>query len=135
MNFNNNNSLNITFWICCPCHLLYENNINNKKNKTSAGGYIVNNLALNNYKIKIKGFDSILEKCEIIMNYSIRNLKFMNNIQIINNNSVVNFLMDSNEGEIKDKIMEFYHYSEFIHNNLNIYCNKHIYIKIMIIRL
>ena len=129
MNFNNNNSLNITFWICCPCHLLYENNINNKKNKTSAGGYIVNNLALNNYKIKIKGFDSILEKCEIIMNYSIRNLKLMNNIQIINNNSVVNFLMDSNEGEIKeDKIMEYYHYSEFIHNNLNIYCNKtHIY--------
>ena len=37
--------------------------------------------------------------------------------------------MDSNEGEIKeDKIMDYYHYSEFIHNNLDIYCNKtHIY--------
>ena len=128
MNFNNNNSLNITFWICCPCHLLYESNINNKKNKTSAGGYVVNNLGLNN-KIKVKGFDSILEKCEIIINYSIRNLYLINNIKIINNHSIINFLMDSNEGEIKeDKIMEFYHYSEFIHKNLNIYCNKaHIY--------
>ena len=37
--------------------------------------------------------------------------------------------MDSNEGEIKEpKILEYYHYSEFIHNKINIYCNKsHIY--------
>ena len=129
MNLNNTKSLNITFWFCCSCHLLYESNINNKKNKLSAGGYIVNNLSLNNYKIKIKGFDAILEKCEIIMNYSIRNLKYINGINIINENSIINFLMDSNEGEIKeDKILEYYHYSEFIHNKLNIYCNKtHIY--------
>ena len=129
MNLNNTKSLNITFWFCCSCHLLYESNINNKKNKLNAGGYIVNNLSLNNYKIKIKGFDAILEKCEIIMNYSIRNLKYINGINIINENSIINFLMDSNEGEIKeDKILEYYHYSEFIHNKLNIYCNKtHIY--------
>ena len=129
MNFNNNNSLNITFWFCCSCYLLYENNNSNKKNKNSAGGYIVNNLTLNGYKIKIKGFDTILEKCEIIMNYSIRQLKFINNINIINENSIINFLMDTNEGEIKEeKIIEYYHYSEFINNNINIYCNKtHIY--------
>ncbi len=129
MTFNNTNSLNITFWFCCSFSLLCENNITNKKNKTSAGGYIINNLTINNLKVKIKGFDTILEKCEIIMNYSIRNLKFINNINIINENSIINFMMDSNEGEIKEeKILELYHYSEFIHNKLNINCNKtHIY--------
>ena len=128
MNFNGNNSLNITFWFCCRCSLFYENNTINKKNKKSAGGYIANNLNLS-FKIKIKGFDDIIEKCEIIMNYSIRNLKFSNNINIIDENSIINFLMDSNEGDIKEeKILEYYHYSEFINNNLNIYCNKtHIY--------
>jgi hypothetical protein len=37
--------------------------------------------------------------------------------------------MDANEGEIKEeKILEFYHYSEFVNNKLNICCNKnHIY--------
>ena len=128
MNFNNSNSLNITFWFCCSCSLLFESN-NNKKNKNNGANYIVNNLNLDTYKIKIKGFDTILEKCEIIMNYSIRNLKFINNINLINENSIINFLMDSNEGEKKEeKILEYYHYSEFIHNKLNIYCNKtHIY--------
>ena len=128
MNFNGNNSLNITFWFCCRCSLFYENNTINKKNKKSAGGYIANNLNLS-FKIKIKGFDDIIEKCEIMMNYSIRNLKFSNNINIIDENSIINFLMDSNEGDIKEeKILEYYHYSEFINNNLNIYCNKtHIY--------
>ena len=129
MNFNNTNSLNITFWFCCSYSLLQENSTTNKKNKTSAGCYIVNNLLINTYKIKIKGFDTILEKCELIMNYSIRSLKFLNNINIINENSIINFMMDSNEGEIKEeKILDFYHYSEFIHNKINIYCNKtHIY--------
>ena len=128
MNFNNSNSLNITFWFCGSCSLLFENN-NNKKNKKSSSSYIVNNLNMNTYKIKIKGFDSIIDKCEIIMNYSIRNLKYINNINIINENSIINFMMDSNEGEIKEeKILEYYHYSEFIHNKMNIYCNKtHIY--------
>ena len=129
MTFNNTNSLNITFWFCCSFSLLCENNTNNKKNKTSAGGYIMNNLAINPFKVKIKGFDTIIEKCEIIMNYSIRNFKFINNINIINENSIINFMMDSNEGEIKeDKILELYHYSEFIHNKIDIHCNKtHIY--------
>jgi hypothetical protein len=106
-----------------------ENNINNKKNKNNPSGYLINNLSFNNLKIKIKGFESILEKCEIIMNYSIRNLKYINNISLINDNSIINFLMDSNEGEIKEeKILEFYHYSEFVNNELNIRCNKnHIY--------
>ena len=127
MNYNGTSSLNITFWFCCRCSLLYDNNTANKKNRKTAGGYIANNLNIN--KIKIKGFDDIIEKCEIIMNYSIRNLKFNNNINIINENSIINFLMDSNEGEIKEpKILEYYHYSEFIHNKINIYCNKsHIY--------
>ena len=125
----NNNSLNITFWFCCAFSLLMENNINNKKNKTNPNVYLINNLSFNNSKIKIKGFESILEKCEIIMNYSIRNLKYINNISLINDNSIINFLMDANEGEIKEeKILEFYHYSEFVNNKLNIRCNKnHIY--------
>ena len=131
MNMNNNssNSLNITFWFCCSFSLLMENNTNNKKNKNNPSGYLINNLSFNNFKIKIKGFESILEKCEIIMNYSIRNLKYINNISLINDNSIINFLMDSNEGEIKEeKILEFYHYSEFVNNKLNIRCNKnHIY--------
>ena len=131
MNYNNS-SLNITFWFCCSYHLLYESNSNaNKKNKNknSASGFVVNNLNMNNYKIKIKNFEQILEKCEIIMNYSIRNFKFMNNIDIINENSIINFLIDSNETEIKEeKILDFYYYSEFIHNKLNISCNKtHLY--------
>ena len=59
------------------------------------------------------------------MNYSIRNLRYINNISLINDNSIINYLMDSNEGEIKEeKIMEFYHYTEFVNNKLNIYCNK-----------
>ena len=125
----NNNSLNITFWFCCAFSLLMENNINNKKNKNNPNVYLINNLSFNNAKIKIKGFESILEKCEIIMNYSIRNLKYINNISLINDNSIINFLMDANEGEIKEeKILEFYHYSEFVNNKLNIRCNKnHIY--------
>ena len=125
----NNNSLNITFWFCCAFSLLMENNINNKKNKNNPNVYLINNLSFNNSKIKIKGFESILEKCEIIMNYSIRNLKYINNISLINDNSIINFLMDANEGEIKEeKILEFYHYSEFVNNKLNIRCNKnHIY--------
>ena len=125
----NNNSLNITFWFCCAFWLLMENNINNKKNKNNPNVYLINNLSFNNSKIKIKGFESILEKCEIIMNYSIRNLKYINNISLINDNSIINFLMDANEGEIKEeKILEFYHYSEFVNNKLNIRCNKnHIY--------
>ncbi len=125
----NNNSLNITFWFCCVFSLLMENNINNKKNKNNPNVYLINNLSFNNAKIKIKGFESILEKCEIIMNYSIRNLKYINNISLINDNSIINFLMDANEGEIKEeKILEFYHYSEFVNNKLNIRCNKnHIY--------
>ena len=121
----NNNSLNITFWFCCAFSLLMENNINNKKNKNNPNVYLINNLSFNNSKIKIKGFESILEKCEIIMNYSIRNLKYINNISLINDNSIINFLMDANEGEIKEeKILEFYHYSEFVNNKLNIRCNK-----------
>ena len=121
----NNNSLNITFWFCCAFSLLMENNINNKKNKNNPNVYLINNLSFNNAKIKIKGFESILEKCEIIMNYSIRNLKYINNISLINDNSIINFLMDANEGEIKEeKILEFYHYSEFVNNKLNIRCNK-----------
>ena len=131
MSYNNNSSLNITFWFCCSCNLLYENcaNTNKKNKKSGSAGFIINNLNMNNYTIKIKNFEQILEKCEIIMNYSIRNLKFMNNINIINENSIINFLMDSNEGEIKEeKILEYFHYSEFINNNLNISCNKtHIY--------
>ena len=125
----NNNSLNITFWFCCAFSLLMENNINNKKNKNNPNVYLINNLSFNNSKIKIKGFESILEKCEIIMNYSIRNLKYINNISLINDNSIINFLMDANESEIKEeKILEFYHYSEFVNNKLNIRCNKnHIY--------
>ena len=121
----NNNSLNITFWFCCAFSLLMENNINNKKNKNNLNVYLINNLSFNNSKIKIKGFESILEKCEIIMNYSIRNLKYINNISLINDNSIINFLMDTNEDEIKEeKILEFYHYSEFVNNKLNIRCNK-----------
>ena len=121
----NNNSLNITFWFCCAFSLLMENNINNKKNKSNPNVYLINNLSFNNSKIKIKGFESILEKCEIIMNYSIRNLKYINNISLINDNSIINFLMDTNEDEIKEeKILEFYHYSEFVNNKLNIRCNK-----------
>ena len=125
----NNITLNITFWFCCAFSLLMENNINNKKNKNNPNVYLINNLSFNNSKIKIKGFESILEKCEIIMNYSIRNLKYINNISLINDNSIINFLMDANEGEIKEeKILEFYHYSEFVNNKLNIRCNKnHIY--------
>ena len=129
MNSNNNNSLNITFWFLCSFSLLMEANINNKKNKNNANGYLINNMNFNNSKIKIKGFETILEKCEIIMNYSIRNLKYINNISLINDNSIINFLMDCNETEIKEeKILEFYHYSEFVNNKLNIYCNKtHLY--------
>ena len=124
-NKNSNNSLNITFWFLCSFSLLMENNINNKKNKTNASGYLINNMNFNNSKIKIKGFEAILDKCEIIMNYSIRNLRYNNNISLINDNSIINYLMDSNEGEIKEeKILEFYHYSEFVNNKLNIYCNK-----------
>ena len=106
-----------------------ENNINNKKNKNNANGYLINNMNFNNTKIKIKQFETILQKCEIIMNYSIRNLKYFNNISLINDDSIINFLMDSNEGDIKEeKILEFYHYSEFVNNKLNIYCNKnHLY--------
>ena len=37
------------------------------------------------------------------MNYSIRNLKYFNNISLINDDSIINFLMDSNEGDIKKK--------------------------------
>ena len=124
-NKNSNNSLNITFWFLCSFSLLMENNINNKKNKSNASGYLINNMNFNNTKIKIKGFEAILDKCEIIMNYSIRNLRYNNNIALINDNSIINYLMDSNEGEIKEeKILEFYHYSEFVNNKLNIYCNK-----------
>jgi hypothetical protein len=106
-----------------------ENNINNKKNKNNMSGYLINDMSFNNTKIKIKGFENILEKCEIIMNYSIRNLRYINNISLINDNSIINFLIDSNEGEIKEeKLLEFYHYSEFVNNKLNIYCNKnHLY--------
>ena len=129
MNSNNNNSLNITFWFLCSFSLLMESNINNKKNKNNAGGYLINNMNFNYTKIKIKGFEAILEKCEIIMNYSIRNLRYINNISLINDNSIINFLMDSNEGEItEEKILEYYHYSEFVNNKLNINCNKnHLY--------
>ena len=129
MNSNNNNSLNITFWFFGTFSLLMENNINNKKNKNNASGYLINNMNFNNTKIKIKQFETILQKCEIIMNYSIRNLKYFNNISLINDDSIINFLMDSNEGDIKEeKILEFYHYSEFVNNKLNIYCNKnHLY--------
>ena len=129
MNSNNNNSLNITFWFFGSFSLLMENNINNKKNKNNANGYLINNMNFNNTKIKIKQFETILQKCEIIMNYSIRNLKYFNNISLINDDSIINFLMDSNEGDIKEeKILEFYHYSEFVNNKLNIYCNKnHLY--------
>ena len=130
MNMNNSsNALNITFWFCCSFSLLMENNFNNKKNKNNLNGYLINNMSFNNLKIKIKGFESILEKCEIIMNYSIRNLKYFNNISLINGDSIINFLMDTNEGEIKEeKILEFFHYSEFVNNKLNICCNKnHIY--------
>ena len=129
MNSINNNSLNITFWFACSFSLLMEANINNKKNKNNASGYLINNMNFNNTKIKIKGFETILEKCEIIMNYSIRNLRYVNNISLINDNSIVNFLMDCNEGEIKEeKILELYHYSEFVNNKLNINCNKsHLY--------
>jgi hypothetical protein len=129
MNSNNNNSLNITFWFFGAFSLLMENNINNKKNKNNASGYLINNMNFNNTKIKIKQFETILQKCEIIMNYSIRNLKYFNNISLINDDSIINFLMDSNEGDIKEeKILEFYHYSEFVNNKLNIYCNKnHLY--------
>ena len=129
MNSNNNNSLNITFWFFGSFSLLMENNINHKKNKNNANGYLINNMNFNNTKIKIKQFETILQKCEIIMNYSIRNLKYFNNISLINDDSIINFLMDSNEGDIKEeKILEFYHYSEFVNNKLNIYCNKnHLY--------
>ena len=129
MNSNNNNSLNITFWFLCSFSLLMENNINNKKNKNNMSGYLINDMSFNITKIKIKGFENILEKCEIIMNYSIRNLRYINNISLINDNSIINFLIDSNEGEIKEeKLLEFYHYSEFVNNKLNIYCNKnHLY--------
>ena len=119
MNSNNNNSLNITFWFFGAFSLLMENNINNKKNKNNASGYLINNMNFNNTKIKIKQFETILQKCEIIMNYSIRNLKYFNNISLINDDSIINFLMDSNEGDIKEeKILEFYHYSEFVNNKL-----------------
>ena len=131
ININNNNSLNITFWFCCSFSLLSENNnnINNKNNKINGNNYLINNNMFNNNKIKIKGFENILDKCEIIMNYSIRNLNFINNISLINNNSIINYLMDNNEGVIKeDKILEFYHYSDFVSNKMNIYCNKnHLY--------
>ena len=124
-NNNSNNSLNITFWFLCSFSSLMENNLNNKKNKNNVSGYLINNMSFNNSKIKIKGFEAILDKCEVIMNYSIRNLRYINNISLINDNSIINYLMDSNEGEIKEeKIMEFYHYSEFVNNKLNIYCNK-----------
>ena len=54
MNSNNNNSLNITFWFFGAFSLLMENNINNKKNKNNASGYLINNMNFNNTKIKIK---------------------------------------------------------------------------------
>ena len=50
----NNNSLNITFWFFGAFSLLMENNINNKKNKNNASGYLINNMNFNNTKIKIK---------------------------------------------------------------------------------
>ena len=129
INNNNNNSLNITFWFMCSYYFLLDNNTNNKKIKNNASVYLVNNTNFNNTKIKIKGFETILEKCEIIMNYSIRNLRYTNSISLINDNSTINFLMDSNESEIKEeKILEYFHYSEFVNNELNITCNKnHIY--------
>jgi hypothetical protein len=92
-------------------------NTNNKKNKV--------NITNNNTKLKIKGFETILSKCEIIMNFSFNNIKNMNNINVINENSIINFLMDSNQGNIKeDKILELFNYSEFINHKLDVNCRK-----------
>ena len=86
ININNNKSLNITFGFCCGFSLLSENNsnINNKKNKINGNNYLINNNMFSNNKIKIKGFENIIDKREIITNYSIRNLKFIINISLIN---------------------------------------------------
>ena len=124
-NTNNNNILNITFWFCCSSFLLYKNNSTNKKGNTAAD-FNTSNVP---NEIKIKNFDEILKKCDIIMNYSKRSLKFYNNINVIDENSCINFLVDSNQVEIKeDRILEYYYYSEFIYNKLDINCGKtHIY--------
>jgi hypothetical protein len=81
---NNDFILNITFWFCCSTHKINDINNNSATNKKNKDGmFSINNN--NSYgQLKIKFFENIIQKCEIIFSFSKRNLKIKNNINIIN---------------------------------------------------
>ena len=122
---NNDFILNITFWFCCSTHKINDINNNSATNKKNKDGmFSINNN--NSYgQLKIKFFENIIQKCEIIFSFSKRNLKIKNNINIINEKTFNNFLFDSNIQNLNDeKILELYNHRQYFEEKININCGE-----------
>ena len=116
------NSLDITFWFCCS---------GNKIEQTSTKKNLYNTSINSNVtQLKIKNFEGILSKCEIVLNLSKRYAKNLN-INVINENSFKYFFVDNSQEVLNgDKLLEMYFHYEFINEKFKDTCNKnHFYEK------
>ena len=120
-----NLNLNISFWFIANVNKIndFNNNNNNKKNKD--GMFIINENNLNS-KIKLKNFEKIIKNCEIIFNFSKKNLNKNYKIDVINENNFYDFFNDYNNELLNENVLLNYYkkFKKYYEINNNFDCKK-----------
>ena len=120
-----NLNLNISFWFIANVNKIndFNNNNNNKKNKD--GMFIINENNLNS-KIKLKNFEKIIKNCEIIFNFSKKNLNKNYKIDVINENNFIDFFTDFNNELLNENVLLNYYkkFKKYYEINNNFDCKK-----------
>ena len=120
-----NLNLNISFWFIANVNKIndFNNNNNNKKNKD--GMFIINENNLNS-KIKLKNFEKIIKNCEIIFNFSKKNLNKNYKIDVINENNFIDFFSDFNNELLNENVLLNYYkkFKKYYEINNNFDCKK-----------
>ena len=117
--------LNISFWFCCSANKLNDMNNNSTTNKKNKEGMFAINNNFSYDQLKIKNFDNILHKCELIFSFSKRNLKIKNNIDLINEKNINNYLIDSNIQNLNDdRILELYNHFQYFNEKIKVDCGE-----------
>ena len=117
-NMINNTTLNITFWICCGSHKINDNATTSHKTnqfvaKFCNGGSIT--------QLKIKNFENIISKFEIVLNFSKRMLKAATDIDVINENNYTSYVSSVNSS--KDLLSYYNYVNKITSSNFKCTCN------------
>ena len=122
-----NLNLNISFWFIANVNKINDLNNNNINRKNKDGMFIINDNNSNNMsKIKLKNFEKIVKNCEIIFNFSKKNLKKNYQIDVINENNFIDFFSDYNNELLNENVLLNYYknFKKYNEINNNFDCKK-----------